>query len=71
MQTLICVYQHEPLGKTEADFWQSRIESTGGSLFENQLVYHAWSQMAQDRYLGRLTPEVVRREDTRFMEDDL
>ncbi|KJZ73444.1 hypothetical protein HIM_07238 [Hirsutella minnesotensis 3608] len=71
-------WMHEPLSDAEATHWSKRIEDTGGSLFDNQLVYHAWSQMARDRYLKRLTPDIIRKEDTRFnlmirrfVEDDL
>ncbi|KAK3692319.1 hypothetical protein B0T22DRAFT_10329 [Podospora appendiculata] len=71
-------WMHEPLGKAAAAFWKGEIDRHGGSLFENQVAYHAWSQMAWDRYLKKLTPERVRTRDTRFnllvrrfIEDDL
>lgn len=71
-------WMHAPLGRAAADFWAAEIERHGGALFANQLAYHAWGQMAYDRYLKRLTPRVVRDRDTRFnllvrrfMEDDL
>ncbi|KAK4458034.1 hypothetical protein QBC42DRAFT_234983 [Cladorrhinum samala] len=71
-------WMHSPLSKLEAEEWEDRIELNGGSLFENQLAYHAWSQMAWDRHLKWLTPARVRRRDTRFnllvrrfLEDDL
>lgn len=59
-------WMHEPIDKAEARRWEDKIVQTGGALFENQLAYHAWSQMARDRFLERLTPEIVRNEDTRF-----
>ncbi|RDA91797.1 hypothetical protein CP533_2806 [Ophiocordyceps camponoti-saundersi (nom. inval.)] len=59
-------WMHEPLSSDEAELWQGRIRDFGGSLFKNQLVYHAWSQMSRRRYLNRLTPDIIRREDTRF-----
>ncbi|PFH58876.1 hypothetical protein XA68_13082 [Ophiocordyceps unilateralis] len=59
-------WMHEPLSKSEANYWRGRIQELGGSLFPNQLVYHAWSQMSRQRYLKRLTPNIIRREDTRF-----
>lgn len=59
-------WMHEPISTMEARFWEERIRRTGGSLFDNQLAYHAWSQMAKDRFMKRLTPEIVRSEDTRF-----
>lgn len=71
-------WMHETLSPEDARFWRAEIDRHGGSLFENQLVYHAWSQMAWDRYLKKLTPDVVRTVDTRFnllvrrfLEDDL
>lgn len=71
-------WMHAPLGRAEAEHWEAEIERNGGSLFENQLAYHAWSQMAWDRYLKWLTPGKVRSMDTRFnllmrrfLEDDL
>ncbi len=69
---------HAPLTLEEGKFWRREIKRHGGSLFENQVAYHAWNQMAWDRYLKKLTPERVRTHDTkfnllmrRFMEDDL
>ncbi|PHH76367.1 hypothetical protein CDD80_1578 [Ophiocordyceps camponoti-rufipedis] len=59
-------WMHEPLSATDAEFWKNRIQELGGSLFPNQLAYHAWSQMSRNRYLRRLTPDVIRAEDTRF-----
>ncbi|KAL3962803.1 hypothetical protein ACCO45_004326 [Purpureocillium lilacinum] len=38
----------------------------GRSLFDNQLAYHAWNHVSKDGYLERLTPQVMREEDTRF-----
>ncbi|CAP66714.1 uncharacterized protein PODANS_4_7850 [Podospora anserina S mat+] len=71
-------WMHERLDKEKAKYWEGEIERHGGSLFTNQLAYHAWSQMAWERYLRELTPEVVRGRDTRFnllmrrfLEDDL
>ncbi|KAI0145073.1 glycosyltransferase family 32 protein [Xylariaceae sp. FL1272] len=59
-------WMHESIDKTEADHWASEIERHGGSLFENQLAYHGWSQMSWNRYLKHLTPEIIRTHDTRF-----
>ncbi len=71
-------WMHEPLGRDESKYWRRQIEAHGGSLFENQVAYHAWNQMAWDRYLKKLNPVAVRMQDTRFnllvrrfMEDDL
>ncbi|KAI0471019.1 glycosyltransferase family 32 protein [Xylariaceae sp. FL0804] len=71
-------FMHAPLPPDEARAWAAELRRNGGSLFEGQLAYHAWSQMAWDRYLRWLTPEAVRSRDTRFnlmvrpfLEDDL
>lgn len=71
-------WMHEDLSRQDAQFWTGEVERNGGSLFKDQLAYHAWSQMARSRYLEHLTPEVVRTRDTRFnimvrrfLEDDL
>lgn len=71
-------WMHSPLSKKETREWEDKIELNGGSLFKNQLAYHSWSQMAWDRHLRWLTPEVVRNRNTRFnllarrfLEDDL
>ncbi|KAK8096124.1 glycosyltransferase sugar-binding domain-containing protein [Apiospora kogelbergensis] len=71
-------WMHSALDPYEAKHWAAEVSRNGGSLFENQLAYHAWSQMAWDRYLKYLTPEVVRTKDTRFnlmvrrfLEDDV
>ncbi|KAI0595307.1 hypothetical protein F4775DRAFT_569792 [Biscogniauxia sp. FL1348] len=71
-------WMHESLSATEARHWAAEIDRNGGSLYDDQLAYHAWSQMAWGRYLKKLTPEVVRTHDTRFnlmvrnfLQDDL
>ncbi|CAJ2510414.1 Uu.00g051170.m01.CDS01 [Anthostomella pinea] len=71
-------WMHQPLSADEARHWAVEMEKNGGSLYGEQLAYHAWSQMAWDRYLKKLTPEVVRTRDTRFnlmvrgfLQDDL
>jgi hypothetical protein len=72
------LWMHEPLTRQQARQWTAEIKRNGGSLFGEQLAYHAWSQMAWDRYLSKLTPEIVRTRDTRFnllvrrfLQDDL
>ncbi|KAI1342303.1 glycosyltransferase family 32 protein [Xylariaceae sp. FL0016] len=52
-------FMHQPLGHEEARQWSAELERNGGSLYSEQLAYHAWSQMAWDRYLKYLTPEVA------------
>lgn len=71
-------WMHEPLSQEETVYWKGEIKRHGGSLFDNQLAYHAWSQMAWDRYLKFLTPETIRVSNTRFnllvrrfLDDDL
>ncbi|KAI1171905.1 hypothetical protein F4777DRAFT_563820 [Nemania sp. FL0916] len=59
-------WMHEPLTRQQARQWTVEIHRNGGSLFGEQLAYHAWSQMAWDRFLSRLTPEMIRTRDTRF-----
>lgn len=64
--------------KQEKEYWEARIERNGGGLVKHQLAYHAWGQMAWDRHLKWLTPEMIRTKNTpfnllvrRFEEDDL
>ncbi|KAI5865292.1 glycosyltransferase family 32 protein [Durotheca rogersii] len=71
-------FMHKRLSMDEARRWSAEIDKNGGSLYEDQVAYHAWSQMAWDRHLKKLTPEIVRTHDTRFnllvrnfMQDDL
>lgn len=59
-------FMHQTLSKEEAKKWAAEIDRNGGSLYEDQLAYHAWSQMAWERYLSKLTPEIVRTRNTRF-----
>lgn len=58
-------WMHEPLDKQEATRVDGQIERNGGSLFEDQLIYHAWAHAAE-KYLDRLSPEVIQEKDTRF-----
>ncbi|KAB5583068.1 hypothetical protein GE09DRAFT_1247178 [Coniochaeta sp. 2T2.1] len=71
-------WMHEPLGRGEARFWEREIDRNGGGITSGQMVYHAWKQMAWERYLKELTPRTVREKVTRFnflvrrfVEDDL
>ncbi|OAQ69733.1 glycosyl transferase [Pochonia chlamydosporia 170] len=59
-------WMHETLSEKEAKYWEGEIERNGGALFDGQLAYHAWNQMAATRYLDGLSPGVVRTKDTRF-----
>jgi hypothetical protein len=58
-------WMHEPLTPEEADDVRKKIDMYGGGLFDDQLVYHAWSHGAR-KYLQRMTPETIKTEDTRF-----
>lgn len=58
-------WMHEPLSKEEAAAVESQIAKNGGSLFEDQLIYHAWAHPGKE-YLNRLTSDIIRAEDTRF-----
>lgn len=58
-------WMHEPLDKEQAADVEAEIAKNGGSLFEDQLIYHAWAHPAK-KYLDRLTPDIIRDEDTRF-----
>jgi hypothetical protein len=59
-------WMHETISRDEADFWAESIKNNSGSLFPNQVAYHAWNQMAWDRHLRYLTPKIVREKNTRF-----
>ncbi|KAJ6438873.1 sugar transporter [Purpureocillium lavendulum] len=59
-------WMHEKIDRAEARHWEHKIWRTGGGLFDNQLAYHAWNHVSKDKYLERLTPQVIREEDTRF-----
>ena len=59
-------YMHTPLSKIEAQEVKARIAKYGGVLYEDQLVYHAWNHGSYEQYVKRLTPEIMRSEDTRF-----
>lgn len=71
-------WMHEELDDEQTKYWKGEIEKNGGALFEGQLAYHAWSQMAWRRYMAKLTPAVIRTKNTRFnllvrrfLEDDI
>ncbi|CAF9931080.1 MAG: hypothetical protein GOMPHAMPRED_005815 [Gomphillus americanus] len=59
-------YMHEPLGAEMALQMEERVERLEGRLYEDQLVYHAWSQNSMSLYINHLTPERIRTENTRF-----
>ncbi|KAK4232485.1 hypothetical protein QBC38DRAFT_514071 [Podospora fimiseda] len=71
-------WMHSLLDRQKTKEWKDTIERNEGSLFKNQLAYHSWNQLAWDRYLSKLTPEIVRTKNTRFnllmrrfLEDDI
>ncbi|MCJ1333553.1 hypothetical protein MMC10_010253 [Thelotrema lepadinum] len=59
-------YMHTLLSAEEAREVERRMESNGGALYKEQLVYHAWSHNSYEMFIERLTPKVIREEDTRF-----
>ena len=59
-------YMHKTLSKDEARELEVRVHKNEGALYEDQLVYHAWSHNSFERYVERLTPDIIRDEDTRF-----
>lgn len=59
-------YMHEELSDAEAAQVQEQLDEYGGVLYENQLAYHAWNQMAYERYTRFLTPNIMQSRNTRF-----
>lgn len=58
-------WMHTRLSQKESAAVAADMERTNGSLFDEQLIYHAWNHVAQ-KWLGDLTPERIWNEDTRF-----
>ncbi|KLU90471.1 hypothetical protein MAPG_10325 [Magnaporthiopsis poae ATCC 64411] len=56
---------HKPLNPDETAEVEETLRRNDGALFDDQLVLHAWSQPSR-RYTHRLTPEIMRKENTRF-----
>lgn len=59
-------YMHEPISDDDAAALDLLLAATGGSIYPNQLAYHAWSQVAWSPYLQHLTPKIVKEKNTRF-----
>jgi hypothetical protein len=59
-------HMHEPITPDEAREVENLLSFNGGALYQDQLAYHAWSQVARTEYLEKLTPEIVSEKDTRF-----
>ncbi|KAG5983311.1 hypothetical protein E4U55_000295 [Claviceps digitariae] len=59
-------WMHEELDGEQAKHWTDEIEKNGGALFAGQLAYHAWDHGSAGRHLRDLTPDIVRRRNTRF-----
>ncbi|KAJ5761972.1 uncharacterized protein N7511_005354 [Penicillium nucicola] len=57
-------YMHELLTDTQAWDFEQTLASNNGSMYPNQLAYHAWHQVAPQ--LNSLTPEIVMTRNTRF-----
>ncbi|KAJ5611276.1 hypothetical protein N7510_007995 [Penicillium lagena] len=58
-------YMHEPITEEEAQDLQHTLAINEGSLYPNQLAYHAWSHPSR-AYLESLTPGIVKTQNTRF-----
>jgi hypothetical protein len=58
-------YMHEPITQSETQEFQDTIVANGGGMYPNQVVYHAWSQVAST-YLKDLSLEKVVSYNTRF-----
>ncbi|PHH91777.1 hypothetical protein CDD83_10345 [Cordyceps sp. RAO-2017] len=58
-------WMHAPLDARETAAVTAAMERTNGSLFDEQLIYHAWNHPAQ-KYMRNLTPERIKTENTRF-----
>ena len=59
-------YMHKILSRVEAEEVKAKVARHGGGLYEDQLVYHAWNHGSYEQYVKRLTPEIMRKEETRF-----
>ena len=57
---------HEKLDANATTEFDDQLSRRNGAMFNGQLAYHFSSTTAWRRYLHRLTPEVVRNENTRF-----
>lgn len=58
-------FMHGPLNDVEAAYVDHSIKANNGSLWPDQLAYHAWSQVSKS-YLESLTPELIMSQNTRF-----
>lgn len=59
-------YMHAELSEEEVVEVNHLLETHGGAFSSNQLAYHSWSQVAREKHLDDLTPEVVIEKNTRF-----
>ena len=59
-------YMHRELSAEEAKKVETTIRHNEGGLYANQLAYHAWSHNAYEKYVEKLTPEIIRARNTRF-----
>ncbi|EQL00684.1 hypothetical protein G6O67_008516 [Ophiocordyceps sinensis] len=58
-------WMHAPLSPAESAAVAAAMARTNGSLFDEQLIYHAWNH-AVARVIEHLTPRRIMVEDTRF-----
>jgi len=59
-------YMHKELSSGETLKVEQTLQQYSGALYHNQLAYHAWSQLAWEPYLSKLTPELIMTKNTRF-----
>ncbi|KAJ5297909.1 hypothetical protein PENANT_c012G02921 [Penicillium antarcticum] len=57
-------YMHELLTDAQTSNFEQTLASNQGSMYPNQLAYHAWHQVAPQ--LNSLTPEIIMTRNTRF-----
>lgn len=56
-------YMHEEITPDETASLRANMTAFGGSMYENQLAFHA---VAAHQYLSQLTPDSIQQRDTRF-----
>lgn len=59
---------HQPLSVDASDLAEikSNISQWQGAMYPNQLAYHAWGNLARERFLRQLTPDTLLNVDTKF-----
>ena len=59
------LYVHGCLRADEVSGLEKTMHKYHGSLYEEQVLYHGWNHLLPDLFKA-LTPEIIRRVDTRF-----